>query len=326
VSRIYLYRPALLQDLAIVEILRISDSIIVRRSITLHMKNPIFFAFAAAFAISTIFIVFGWNLIDNFGTDMISITNTDIKPDPIPAANRKDDRETIQNPNINPGNVISRISTDKKIVALTFDADMTYGMERQLKNGKVKSWYNEDVIKNLEETKTPATLFLTGLWIKNYPEETKKLADNPLFEIANHSYSHPGFTTPCFNLPTIPDTSDKEEITKTDELLKEYAPGYKKYFRFPGFCMDEFDIKEVEQYGYQIFNANVKGLDGFAYNIGKIVSRVVSGVKPGSIVVLHMHGGPDAPETGKALPEIIRQLKEKGYEFVKISDLIRNAG
>lgn len=222
----------------------------------------------------------------------------------------------------NPNGAVYRVSTDKKIIALTFDADMTYGMERELKSVKVKSWYNEDVIKSLEETKTPATLFLAGLWIKNYPEETKKLANNPLFEIGNHSYSHPGFTTPCFNLPTIPDASDKKEIAKTDELLKEYAPGYKKYFRFPGFCSDEFDVKEVEKYGYKIIAADVKGLDGFAHNSEKIVSRVVSGAKPGSIVVLHLHGGPNAPETGKALPEIIKQLKEKGCEFVKVSDLI----
>jgi len=218
--------------------------------------------------------------------------------------------------------VINRVSTDKKIIALTFDADMTRGMEQKLKSGKVKSWYNEEVVKTLEQTRTPATLFLTGLWIENYPEITKELSLNPLFEIANHSYSHPGFVSPCYNLPAISDSSADWEIAKTDDLLKEYAPNYKKYFRFPGFCHDEYDIGAVQKYGYQIVHGDVIAGDGFTRNAAGIIYRVVSRAKPGSIVILHMHGGQNAPSTGKALPEIIRQLKEKGYKFVKISELL----
>jgi len=217
---------------------------------------------------------------------------------------------------------INRINTRQKIVALTFDADMTRGMEYSLKNGIVKSWYNDKLIKELEKTQTPATLFLTGLWIKNYPETTKELAANPLFEIANHSYSHPAFALPCFNLIAIPNTSDEEEIVRTDELLKSYAPNYKKYFRFPGLCYDEFDIAAVEKHGYKIIHGDVIGGDGFTNDAGGVVSRVVGRAKPGSIIILHMQGGPNAPKTADAIPEIIRQLKEKGYLFVKISDLM----
>lgn len=218
--------------------------------------------------------------------------------------------------------IINRISTGKKIIALTFDADMTHGMEQELKNRKVKSWYNKDIIKELEKSKTPATLFLTGLWIKNYPALTGQLAANPLFEIANHSYSHPGFASPCYKLPVISDNLDESEIIQTEKLLEEYALNYKKYFRFPGLCHDDFDIAAAKKLGYEIIGGDVKGLDGFTHDTNGIISRVVSGAKPGSIIILHMHGGPNAPETGKALPEIIRQLREKGYEFIKVSELI----
>ncbi|HEX3939452.1 MAG TPA: hypothetical protein VHX43_18270, partial [Xanthobacteraceae bacterium] len=44
---------------------------------------------------------------------------------------------------------------------------------------------------------------------------------------------------------------------------------------------------------------------------------------PGSIVVLHMNGGRDAPATGAALPDIIARLRAEGYSFVKISDLLK---
>jgi Polysaccharide deacetylase len=88
-------------------------------------------------------------------------------------------------------------ATNQKIVALTFDADMTPGMLRELKNGKVASWYNEKVIAALRQQQAPATLFLTGLWIETYPDATKQLAADPLFELGNHSYSHGAFHPPA---------------------------------------------------------------------------------------------------------------------------------
>lgn len=240
----------------------------------------------------------------------------------LPSPTQKPQTADQPEPRKNPKGVINKASTDKKIIALTFDADMTYGMERDLKSGKAKSWYNEDIISELKKTQTPATLFLTGLWIKNYPETTKELAANPLFELANHSYSHSGFTNPCYGLPPISNDMSGEEIAKTDDLLKEYAPNYKKYFRFPGLCHDDFDVAEAEKYGYKVIDGDVRGLDGFTHDAGGIISRVVSRTQSGSIIVLHMHGAPNAPETGNALPEIIRQLKEKGFTFVKISELL----
>jgi hypothetical protein len=60
-------------------------------------------------------------------------------------------------------------ATTQKIVVLTFDADMTPGMLRELKSGKVASWYKEKVIEALRQQQTPATLFLTGLWIETIP-------------------------------------------------------------------------------------------------------------------------------------------------------------
>src|ERR1700735_1304466 len=46
--------------------------------------------------------------------------------------------------------------TDKKIVALTFDADMTPGMLSELRGKKVASWYNEKVIAALRQEQVPA--------------------------------------------------------------------------------------------------------------------------------------------------------------------------
>ena len=214
-------------------------------------------------------------------------------------------------------------ATTQKIVVLTFDADMTPGMLRELKSGKVASWYNEKVIEALRQQQTPATLFLTGLWIETYPAATKQLAADPLFELGNHSYSHGAFHSPCYNLFPIPELKQAAEVQKTEDLLRQYAVSYKKYFRFPGLCSDAQAMKTVERQGYTVVGGDVDGADAFEKSPKWVASDVVSHVRPGSIVVLHMHGGPNAPATAGALPEIITRLRSEGYTFVKVSDLLK---
>jgi peptidoglycan/xylan/chitin deacetylase (PgdA/CDA1 family) len=214
-------------------------------------------------------------------------------------------------------------ATSQKIVALTFDADMTPGMLHELKSGKVASWYNEKVIEALRQQRAPATLFLTGLWIETYPDATKQLAADPLFELGNHSYSHGAFYSPCYSLFPIPQSRQAAEVQKTDDLLKQYAVSYKKYFRFPGLCSDAQAMKTVEDQGYTVIGGDVDGADAFEKSPKWVASDVVSHVRPGSIVVLHMHGGPNAPATAGALPDIITRLRSEGYTFVKVSDLLK---
>ncbi len=214
-------------------------------------------------------------------------------------------------------------ATTEKIVALTFDADMTPGMLRELRSKRVASWYNEKVIATLRQEQVPATLFLTGLWIEAYRDATRELSADPLFELGNHSYSHGAFHSPCYGLFPTAESNQTAEVQKTDDLLKKYTASYQKYFRFPGLCSDAQSVKKVEDQGYTIIGGDVDGADAFEKNPKWIASAVAAHVHPGSIVVLHLHGGPNAPQTAAALPDIIRKLRSDGYTFVKVSDLLK---
>lgn len=220
--------------------------------------------------------------------------------------------------------VISNGARDKKVVALTFDADMTPSMKKELEEGKVKSWYNEKIVQILTNERVPATFFLTGLWIEMYSKETKGLAANPLFELANHSYSHPTFLTICYGLTLIPDSKDEEEVTKTQVLLKQVTGVDNHLFRFPGGCFEKSDAVIVHNLGLDIVGWDVKSDDGFNTNTVRIINNVLRRAKNGSIVLMHLHGGNNAPQTDEALIPIIKGLKEKGFSFVKVSDLIKD--
>lgn len=90
---------------------------------------------------------------------------------------------------------------------------MTLKMRDELKSGRVASWYNANVIAVLQRENISATLFLTGLWIEAYPEITKQLSQNPLFELGNHSYSHDGFRSPCYGLPAVKKSNESAEAS-----------------------------------------------------------------------------------------------------------------
>ncbi len=235
--------------------------------------------------------------------------------------------KTLDNPS--PVSTISAVPkefstgpSDKPRVALTFDADMTAGMKRRLDAHLVSSWYNQEVINILEKNQTKATLFLTGMWVEVYPKEAKALAQNPLFEIGSHSYSHPAFHWPCYTLRRIGQNEKGTEIDKTQAILKSIGVE-NSLFRFPGGCHSKDDSDLVNSRGISIVNWDVSSTDAFNQNTDRIVKGVVGKVKNGSIVVFHLHGGPNAPKTAPALEQIIPKLKDRGFEFVQVSEFFR---
>jgi len=196
-------------------------------------------------------------------------------------------------------------------------------MDQNLRTGIVRSYINQDLINILINTQTKATLFLSGLWIQDYPEETKLLGQNPLFELGNHSFSHPSFEGYCYGLPQLGPLSMEEEVSKTQDLLKSVGGVTSKYFRFPGGCVSEKAMDFLSSKGIQVVHWDVVGEDGFNTNTQEIISNVVDHVQNGSIIVLHMNGYPNDPKTSDALPTIISALRERGYEFVTVSQLLR---
>ena len=207
-------------------------------------------------------------------------------------------------------------------IALTFDADMTPYMLNELKSGKIKSFYNKEIVNILRTEKVPATIFIAGMWAQNYPDVTKELYNDPLFEIANHSYSHPGFTIKCFTLPPIPSWGKDQEFIKSQEAIKKITGVYPKYFRFPGGCRNQSDIDLANKHGLTVVGWDAASGDSFNNNLPAIINSVKTKTKNGSIILFHFHGNKNAPLSAPALSASIKYLKSKGFQFVKLSELL----
>ena len=218
--------------------------------------------------------------------------------------------------------VIEHGPRTKPWIALTFDADMTPAMLVMLKRGIVTSWYNRAVKDTLDREQVKATVFLGGLWTKTYPSEARQLAQDPLIEIGNHSYNHYAFANACYNLPAIPNSQDRNDVSEAQTIISSVTGVTPKYFRFPGGCYDSIDVETIAKLGLTVIHWDVVAADGFNHNPTSIATTVESRVQNGSIIVMHIHDGTYAPKTNEALIRIIPNLRHRGFQFVTISELL----
>lgn len=208
-------------------------------------------------------------------------------------------------------------------IALTFDADLT---SEDLRPGRgPRSFYDRGIVRTLQRTNTPATLFVTGLWARRYPDVVRKLAHGRNFEFANHTYTHRAWTSDCYGLPGVRGYSAKRaEVSRTSRLLLQLTGERPFWFRFPGLCHHARDLRIVARRGEQAVDGIASG-DAYQRDPDVIVSKVMREARPGAIFVFHMHGAPDAPATDGALPRVIRKLRRRGYRFVTLSELFGRA-
>jgi hypothetical protein len=199
---------------------------------------------------------------------------------------------------------------------------MTDGMLARLNRHQVASYDNREVIDELEGLGVPATMFLAGKWIERYPDETRRLAANPLFELASHSYAHRAFHTPCYGLPAIGQAGMAADVERSEGLLAQFTDHPTRYFRFPGGCYDSRSLQAIASAGVVVIQFDVASGDAFGHSVPAIVRHVLGSVRNGSIVVMHITDGDTAPLTARALPPVVEGLRARGYELVRVSTLL----
>jgi len=209
---------------------------------------------------------------------------------------------------------------DGKPVALTFDADMTADQGPRAASGE--RFDNPGLIAALRELKVPATVFMTGRWAEEYPDEARSIGRDPRFEIANHSYSHYAYTDDCYGLPTVSKDRMRPDLERAYAAFeKAGVPNPMPYFRFPGGCYDKAALEELSATGVTAVQWDVVSGDAFATDADAVTRQVLDGVRPGSVVVMHCTRSA-APVTEEVVRAVVPELRRQGYRFVKVSELV----
>ena len=203
--------------------------------------------------------------------------------------------------------IIEHGPRDLKKVALTFDACPT-GRDDE---------YDERVIEVLVREKVPATLFMSGRWVEKNAEKAKFLADQPQFEIANHAFWHP-------HMLEKDDERIVRELRRTQTIIKKVTGKRPKYFRPPFGEVDERLVKLASQAGLVTVQYDIASGDPDpGLSAKRIACTVVEEAKGGSIIVFHMNE--NGVRTADSLPEVIKGLREKGFELVTVGEMLRKA-
>lgn len=188
-----------------------------------------------------------------------------------------------------------------KQIALTFD---DWGSDRTITK----------ILDILAAENVKATFFLRAKGTESNPNLARAMIEGG-HDVANHSYSHPVVTG-------MSAEALQEDIVKAHRVITEAIQQQPTMlFRPPTGVIDERTGKLIAATGYPVIAMyEVTTLDWDAKNsAADIVNGILKQTTSGSVILLHML---DDIHTIEALPTAIEQLKQRGYAFVKMAELI----
>ncbi len=196
---------------------------------------------------------------------------------------------------------IYNVQTSEKKIAISFDA----------------AWGNEEtqtLIDILKKYNVKTTFFVVGAWVDKYPESVKALTAAG-HEVCNHSNTHP-------HMPKLSQQEMTAQVTACNDKIKAVTGKQPLLFRPPYGDYNNDVIRTVNGLKMYPIQWNVDSLDWKNPTPKQISDRVLSRVKPGSIVLFHN----GAKNTPAALPTVLQTLQAQGYKIVPVSELILKSG
>ena len=193
----------------------------------------------------------------------------------------------------------------EKEIALSFDACPTSGSNH----------FNKVIANTLIETRTPATIFLSGRWVEEDSAATRLLASDSLIELGNHSFTHPHMTG-------LTPEKMKQQLERTQKIIADLTGKTPFLFRAPYGEYNDTLVKVAKALGLATVQFSVESGDpDTSFTADRLIAWVTKEAKNGSIVIMHINNR--GWHTAQALPTIIADLREKGYRLVKVSDLMK---
>ncbi len=170
------------------------------------------------------------------------------------------------------------------------------------------------ILDILAENNVKATFYVTGLHAAAYPDTIRRIVADG-HAVGNHSYDHD-----YDRLYTSPDVF-LYEMEQTDEILHNILGFRPLILRAPGGTFSNFTAAYEEclvengyvEHDWNVSSADTAPNDPTAQDFIDNISSQTSDGKESAIILMHSSSGHQ--ETAKALPEIIRILRERGYRF-----------
>ena len=170
-----------------------------------------------------------------------------------------------------------------------------------------------EMLDILKRNNVKATFFWVGSALQENPEIAKRVVAEG-HAIGNHTWHH--------WYRKMDEATAKSEIEKTNELIYKTTGVKTSFFRPPGGYLNNGLAAYAKSQKNSVVMWSVTSADTdprAKYQV--FVKNVIRDAKPGSIVLMH-DGGGNRERTVKALPAIVSGLKQQGYRFVTVPELL----
>lgn len=176
-------------------------------------------------------------------------------------------------------------------------------------------WGNEylpDMLSEFKKNNIRITFFIGGDWADKNKELLMRIySDN--HEIGNHGYNHLKHTQ-------INDEKNKEEIIKTEEVIHSILGIKTNLFAPPYGDVNKKVTQIAEDLGYKVIMWSIDTIDWNTKDYTKILERVNKKIHNGAIILMH-----PTESTVKALPILINNILNSGYEIVPVSEVLESS-
>ena len=208
-----------------------------------------------------------------------------------------DKNDVIQTSALEKNLPIYNVQTEEKKIAFTMNC----------------AWNADDIdsiLETLRANNVKITFFIVGEWADKYPEEVKKISKAG-HEIGTHSNTHP-------HVNNLSAEKNLEEIKISVNKLEKLTNQKITLYRTPYGEYNDIVIETSRNNGYFPIQWNIDTLDYEGLNCEEMWNRIKGKLSNGSIIL--SHNGTE--HTADSLDTLIKNIKQQGYEFVKVSDLI----
>lgn len=175
------------------------------------------------------------------------------------------------------------------------------------------AWSADDIdkiLEVLEKNNVKITFFMVGNWIDKYPDAVKKIYEAG-HEIGTHSNTHP-------HVNQLSAEKNLEEIKLSVSKIEQMTGNKTNLYRTPYGEYNNTVIKTAQENGYYTIQWNLDTLDYEGLTGEQMWNRIKNKLENGSIILSHN----GTKYTAESLDMLINNIKSKGFEIVKVSDLI----
>ncbi len=231
----------------------------------------------------------------------------------------------------------TRGRVNEKVISLTFDGGSYDNAARP-------------ILEILDRYGITSTFFLTGQFMRRYPEMVMSILERE-HEIGNHTWNHPHLTTFAENrrhqtLPGLTRERFQEQLRRTERIFTEltgrklagfWRAPFGEHNRAIRTWAAELGYRHIGWTSGRTWEMSMDTMDWVAdrespayHAPAEIMAKIIRQAKAddgwgaaGGIILMHLGTQRNTEQMHEALPDMIENLRELGYRFIPISEMIR---